>query len=84
MGLDISASQSKDVGEFVNDPFDLVVTVCDNAQEACPVFPEATETLHWPFDDPALATGSDTEKIQFFERVRDQIATQIKLYLKIN
>ncbi len=84
MDLDISAAQSKDFGEFVNDPFDLVVTVCDNAQEACPVFPEATETLHWPFDDPALATGSDTEKIQFFERVRDQIATQIKLYLKIN
>jgi len=84
LGLDISSAHSKDVREFANDRFDLVVTVCDNAREACPVFPEATETVHWPCDDPAEATGSDAEKIQIFERVRDQIATRIRSYLKNN
>jgi arsenate reductase len=66
---------------FNDQPIDLVVTVCDNAKEACPAFPGANETLHWPFDDPADATGSDEEKMQCFRRVRDEIRQRITEYL---
>ena len=62
--------------------FDLVGTVCGNAKESCPVFPGAKETLHWPFDDPADATGTDDEKMCLFRRVRDEIRDKIQRYLK--
>ncbi len=78
---DISANESKSLAEFQNQPFDLVVTVCDNAKESCPAFPGARQTLHWPFDDPAHAGGSDEEKMQVFRRVRDEIAARIREYL---
>jgi len=77
LGIDISEHRSKSLGEFRDQPFDLVVTVCDNAQESCPVFTGARETQHWPFDDPADAEGSDDEKIADFRRVRDEIQTRI-------
>jgi arsenate reductase len=78
LGIDIASFRSKHVDEFNGQPFDLVVTVCDNAREACPIFPAAT-TLHWPFDDPADATGDD--RIKVFRRVRDEIRDRIQRYL---
>ncbi len=57
--------------------WDLVVTVCDEAVEACPYIPPPTRVLHWSFDDPAAATGSDAERLTAFRRVRDEIATHI-------
>jgi arsenate reductase len=78
---DLSTATSKHVDLFNDQPIDLVVTVCDNAKEACPAFPGANETLHWPFDDPADATGSDEEKMQCFRRVRDEIRQRITEYL---
>ncbi|MCC9606539.1 arsenate reductase ArsC [Blastopirellula sediminis] len=81
LDVDISANESKHVELFADQPFDLVVTVCDNAKEACPVFPGAKLTLHWPFDDPADATGDDEEKMVMFRRVRDEIKTKIASYL---
>jgi len=81
LGIDISANQSKSLDQFRQQPFDLVVTVCDNAQEACPVFPAARQTLHWPFVDPADATGADEEKLIVFQRVRDEIKHKIQDYL---
>ena len=72
---------SKHIDAFDGQHFDLVVTVCDNAQESCPVFPNSTEVLHWPFDDPADATGTDDEKFPVFVRVRDQIKNRISEYL---
>ena len=81
IGLDIQANQSQHVDEFQDQAFDIVVTVCDNAREACPVFPGAGETLHWPFDDPAYATGSEEDKKHEFARVRDEIATRIREHL---
>lgn len=81
LDLDISQHVSKSLELFRDQPFDLVVTVCDNAKESCPVFPGATETLHWPFDDPADATGSDDEKMVVFRRVRDEIKETIEDYL---
>ena len=80
LDIDISAHESKSLSQFQDQPFDLVVTVCDNAKEACPAFP-ARETLHWPFDDPADAEGSDDEKMPVFRRVREEIAQRIREYL---
>ena len=84
MGIDISEHRSKHLNEFRREPFDLVVTVCDSAREACPVFPGAQQTLHWPFEDPAEATGTDEEKLPVFRSVRDQIRVRIADYLRRN
>ena len=81
LDINISANTSKSLDQFKHQPFDLVVTVCDNAKESCPVFPGAKETLHWPFDDPADATGTDEEKMIVFRRVRDEIKFKIQSYL---
>ncbi|MCO6459691.1 MAG: arsenate reductase ArsC [Pirellulaceae bacterium] len=80
-GIDIAAGRSKSVDEFQGQSFDLVVTVCDHAREACPVFPSAKQTLHWPFDDPAHATGTPEQQISEFVRVRDEIERRIAAYL---
>lgn len=80
--VDIADTRSKNVSEFDGQPFDLVVTVCDNAKESCPYFPNAKETLHWPFDDPAEFEGGDSERAAGFDRVRDEISARIASYLK--
>jgi len=81
LDIDISANTSKSLEQFRDQPFDLVVTVCDNAKESCPTFPGARETLHWPFDDPADAVGDDEEKMAVFRRVRDEIKEKITGHL---
>ncbi len=79
-GVSTEGLVSKAVQPFQNRSFDLVVTVCDSAQEDCPVFPAAA-CLHWPFYDPARAAGSEAEQLNVFRRVRDQIAWQISEFL---
>lgn len=81
IGLDIEGARSKNLAEFVDQPLDLVVSVCDNAKHSCSALPHAKETLHWPFEDPADATGDDSQKLEYFERVRDEISNSIKEYL---
>ncbi len=81
LGLDLTDNTSKSLDQFTDQQFDLVVTVCDNAKESCPVFSGATETRHWPFDDPADAVGSEEEKMVCFRRVRDEIKEKIQTYL---
>lgn len=83
LDIDISANTSKSLNQYLDQPFDLIVTVCDNAKEACPIFPGAKETLHWPFDDPADAVGTDDEKLPTFRRVRDEIRERIAGYLGV-
>ncbi len=80
-GIDLSDARSKHLNEFSPESLDLVVTVCGNAQQNCPVYPASIEMLHWPFDDPADATGDDEQKIEFFRRVRDEIDAKIRSYL---
>ena len=72
-GLDISSHTSDHVDEYLTIPFDYVVTVCDNANEACPYFPGAVKRFHHNFPDPAKATGTAEEVIIEFRRVRDLI-----------
>ena len=81
IGLDLSAAESKHLDRFKDEAFDVVVTVCDNAREACPVFPGATQVLHWPFPDPAHATGTEKEQMAVFRTVRDSIADRIRTWL---
>ncbi len=80
--IDITTNRSKSVDEFAGQEFDIVVTVCNNAKESCPVFPGAKKLLHWPFDDPADGVGSDEEQMKFFRRVRDEIEERISLFLE--
>ncbi len=82
LGIDAAGCRSKSVSEFDGQPFDLVVTVCDNTREACPVFPGAKERLHWPFEDPAHATGTEEEQLTVFRRVRDEIRETIGKFLE--
>jgi len=78
IGLAVPGARSKSIAEFAGRRFDLVVTVCDGAREACPAFPGATDQRHWPFADPARAAGDDDEKLAVFRRVRDEIAARIR------
>lgn len=82
VGIDLTSARSKHVEEFTGQPFDLVVTVCDGAKEACPVFPGAKRQEHWPFQDPAGGEGTEEEKFGLFRRVRDQIRERIAAYLE--
>lgn len=81
VGIDISRQRSKALAEFVDQAFELVITVCSNADSRCPHFPNAARREHWPFDDPAPATGSDDERMPLFRRVRDQIGHAIQQWL---
>lgn len=73
VGIDISAHRSKHVDEFKHANIDLVITVCDHANESCPVFLGSKRRAHWPFEDPAHAKGSESEVKDMFRAVRDDI-----------
>lgn len=79
--LDISSHSSKDVNQFVGQSFDYIITVCDNAKERCPFFPGQAERIHWSFEDPAAASGTEDEILAVFRNVRDQIKNRIKEFL---
>ncbi len=77
IGIDISGQRSKDLGRFISEEMDIVVTVCDAAAAACPMFPGAKRTIHAGFPDPAAATGTEKERLEAFRAVRDEIAAWI-------
>ena len=77
IGIDISEHRSKCLDEFLGQPFDYVITVCDHANRTCPVFPGEATRIHWSFDDPAEANGSEIENAAVFRRVRDEIAERL-------
>ena len=79
-GIDVTGARSKSVTEFLGQSFDYVVTVCDRARESCPVFPGGAESLHWGFDDPAEATGSESERLAVFERVLGEISARLRTF----
>ena len=76
VGIDISGHRSKSVDEFLGQEFDYVITVCDNANENCPVFPAQTKRIHWSFDDPA-----ESGDIAVFRRVRDEIRERLREFI---
>ena len=80
IGLDISQHHSKHLNEFLTQKVETVITVCGNADQACPVFPGQINRHHWGFDDPAKAAGTDTAKLEVFRRVRDEIQRVFQAY----
>ena len=80
IGIDISAHRSKHLDEFLNQEVETVITVCGNADQACPMFPGQVNRHHWGFDDPAHATGTEAEKLAVFRRVRDEIRRVFEAY----
>ena len=78
VGADISRQESKTLDRYLNEPFDYVVTVCDSANEACPVFTGAKERYHWSFPDPSGAIGNEEERLAVFRAVRDEIRARIE------
>lgn len=80
IGIDLAAHTSKHMNEFLSAPVETVITVCGNADQACPVFPGQVNRHHWPFDDPAHATGTEAEILAVFRRVRDEIRRTFEAY----
>lgn len=77
IGIDIRGQRSKHLREFLAQPFDVVITVCDNANESCPVFPGAASRLHWSLPDPSAAHGTDAERLAAFRAVRDELRERL-------
>lgn len=81
IGVDIRGHSSKPIDAFIDQSWSYVITVCDSASERCPVFPAQTTRLHWGFDDPSLAIGSDEERLKTFRRIRDEIHARLREWL---
>jgi arsenate reductase len=78
LGIDIAAQQSKTLTGYLGRPWDLVVTVCDQAREACPMIPGAAATLHWSVDDPSSVDGDEAQRLAAFRAARDDLAGRIR------
>jgi len=81
IGIDISGHHSKSVKEFMNQGFDYIITVCDQAREACPVFPGGEKRIHWSLEDPVRAEGSEEEKLNIFRRIREELMSRIEGFI---
>ena len=82
LGVDLRSQSSKHLDRYLDEAFDWVITVCDDAREACPFFPGARQRDHWSFEDPSAAGGSDEARLAVFRRVRDEIAERIREFLQ--
>lgn len=80
-GIDISQHRSKHLNEFLEMEWDYVITVCDNANETCPVFPGEAKRIHWSFPDPAAATGSEAERLAVFRKVRGDLEATLSAWV---
>lgn len=80
IGIDISGHASKHMNDFLDRDIETVITVCGNADQACPMFPGQVNRYHWGFDDPAHASGNDEQVMDEFRRVRDEIRTVFEAY----
>ncbi len=80
IGIDISSHRSKHMDEFLDREIETVITVCGNADQACPLFPGQVNRYHWGFDDPAHAEGTEEEQMEVFRRVRDEIRRVFEAY----
>jgi len=83
IGLDWSDARSKSVTEFIGQPFDYVITVCDRARQTCPVFPGDHNSLHWGLDDPAEVEGTDAEKLEAFRRTRTEVSIRLRPFVEL-
>ena len=82
VGIDISAQRSKPLEPFLKQPFDYLITLCDDAQESCPAFPGASRSIHWSIPDPAAAQGAGEQRMAVFRKVREDLTARIHLLLE--
>jgi len=82
-GVDWSDARSKVITEFLGEPFDYVITVCDRARETCPVFPGSTNTLHWGLDDPSAVEGTDEERLDAFRRTLVDLTARLRPFIEV-
>jgi arsenate reductase len=80
--IDLAGHTSKSLDPLLDKPWDYVITVCDNANERCPVFPARATRIHWSLPDPSRVTGTDQERLNTFRRVRDQIRARLHQWLE--
>jgi arsenate reductase (thioredoxin) len=80
-GIDIRSQRSKHLNEYLDQPFEYVITVCDNAAETCPLFPGPARRIHWSFPDPAAVQGSEAERLASFREVRDAIEGRLRSWV---
>ena len=80
VGIDITGHHSKHLKEFISQPVHTVITVCGNADQACPIFPGQLNRHHWPFLDPAKAAGTEEEILKCFRTVRDEMRRVFEAY----
>ena len=84
IGVDITAQRSKTLDEFEGQHFDYVITVCDRANESCPIFPNDTERIHWSFEDPSAATGTPEQRLRAFRNVREGLQQRLRMFQIVN
>ena len=83
VGIDWSAARAKSVREYLGEPFDYVITVCDRARQTCPVFPGDHNSLHWGLDDPAEVVGSDAERLAAFRRTQLEVSVRLRPFIEL-
>ena len=82
IGIDISGQHSKSLDKFIGQPFDYVITVCDNAKENCPIFPGAKRRIHWSVEDPASVGGTDETRLKAFRAARDDLRERLSKFIE--
>jgi arsenate reductase len=83
IGIDISKHRSKSIDEFSTQPFDFVITVCDNANQQCPLFPGAGRRIHWSIEDPVAVTGDDEVRLAAFRRARNELSERLEKFIEV-
>jgi arsenate reductase len=82
-GIDISAARSKTLDEYIGQHFDYVITVCDRANETCPIFPGDPQRIHWSFPDPSAAEGTEEDQFRVYRKVRDEILSRLRMWTQL-
>jgi arsenate reductase len=83
IGIDISSHRSKSIDEFREQPFDYVITVCDNANQQCPMFPGASQRIHWSIKDPAAIEGDNKTRLDAFRQARDELQQRLNDFVEV-
>ena len=81
IGIDITRQRSKSIDEFMGQPFDYVITVCDNANQNCPIFPAASRRIHWSIKDPAVVGGSEQTRLEAFRAARQDLRQRLSQFM---
>ena len=82
IGIDISGQHSKSLDKFIGQPFDYVITVCDNAKQNCPIFPGAKRRIHWSVEDPASVGGTEEARLKAFRAARDDLRGRLIKFIE--